>query len=351
VSDPFVGQTLNGYLITRRRGQGAFSWVYEATHVASGTPVAVKMLKTAAAPAQIQEFENEGELLVALSGASRVVDILDRQTSSLTVTLPGSSTTLPITAYFHVLELADDCLDSLIAKIDQIPWAERLGLYRDAVLGVHQMHRSSVVHRDLKSANCLVFEGDFNSVTVKVNDLGRARDLRKAAMAAAIHYRVGRGDPAYWAPEHLWELGRDENLAHRAADLFGLGSLLYEFMTGQGLTGVALLPKGHLINADRLLPEGQRRLIYAARHNEIRAWVESALAIAESTIPKVIRQQGLQLVRDLCDPHPINRFPKVVGIKRRRIPDDLNWLLRRTDILLKQLKNSETPVHKRRLAR
>ena len=171
VSDPFVGQTLSGYRIEGRRAEGAFSWVYEATHIASGTVVAIKMLQPTAGPEQIREFDNEGDLLVALSGAEHVVNILDTQISRLSVSLPGSSAPLPISAHFHVLELADGCLDTVIANLAVIPWAERLGLFRDAVHGVHQMHRHSVAHRDLKSANCLLFEMSGGSVIVKINEL------------------------------------------------------------------------------------------------------------------------------------------------------------------------------------
>jgi len=341
VTDPFVGQTLNGYEITRYKGQGAFSLVYEANHVASGTPVAIKLLKPGAVPEQIREFDNEGDLLVALSGAANVVNILDTQTCPLTVTLTGSTIPMTIVARFHVLELADGCLDELVARIDQIPWNERLSLYRDVVLGVHQMHCGSVVHRDVKSSNCLLFEKPMQTLMAKVNDLGRARDLRRSAIASAIHYRTGRGDPNFMPPELLWQLGRDDAVTHRSADLYGLGSLMYELVTGQGLTSVAIFPRAHVLHADLALPDARRSLQYRARHDELRSWIESALAIAEPGIPKAITWPTVDLIRQLCNPDPLLRFPKVIGGKRRPLPADLNWLLRRTDILIKTLSNAE----------
>ena len=82
---------------------------------------------------------------------------------------------MTIPAPFHVLELAEGSLADLIAVLPQLPWNERLSLFRDVVLGVHQMHSNSVMHRDLKSSNCLLFGSKGQVVSAKVNDLGRLR--------------------------------------------------------------------------------------------------------------------------------------------------------------------------------
>ena len=79
--------------------------------------MAIKLLKPGALPEQIREFDNEGDLLVALSGAAHVVNILDTQTCPLTVTMSHSNIPMTIVARFHVLELADGCLDELVARI------------------------------------------------------------------------------------------------------------------------------------------------------------------------------------------------------------------------------------------
>jgi serine/threonine protein kinase len=83
VNDPYLSQTLNDYQIVKFRNQGAFSRVYEANHIPTGSDVAVKILNPNATPDQIREFDNEADLLVKLSGATRVVNILDTQTAQL----------------------------------------------------------------------------------------------------------------------------------------------------------------------------------------------------------------------------------------------------------------------------
>ena len=341
-SSIFVGRTLNDYRILRYRGQGAFSFVYEAEHSPTGTEVALKILNPRATIDQIREFDNEGELLVKLSGARRVVNILDSQTASLDVLLPGSAVPLTIPVRFHVLELATGCLDELVVQIDSIPWTERLQLYRDVVLGVHQMHLQSIMHRDLKSSNCLLFEASTSSLLVKVNDLGRARDLTQAAMAAAWAYRIGRGDPNFRPPEMLWGLGVDDPDCHRRADLYGLGCVLFELITGQAITALALYPRAAVIQQDSLLADSTRYQQYLARADEIRSWYESAYSFAALGIPREIRQQAISLLQQLCDPIPVRRLPHTVPGKKLRPCNDLNWLLRRVDILDKTLRNAET---------
>jgi eukaryotic-like serine/threonine-protein kinase len=130
-------------------------------------------------------------------------------------------------------------------------------------------------------------------------------------------------------------------MTHRSADLYGLGSLLYELTTGQGISSVAIFPRSQVLHADLALPDTRRSLQYRARHDDIRTWIHSALAIAESGIPRAIRLPTVELIQQLCDPDPLVRFPKVVGKKRKPLPGDLNWLLRRTDILTKTLRNAE----------
>jgi serine/threonine protein kinase len=130
----FLGQTLNGYEIVDYLGEGAFSLVFAGKHVSSGTEVAIKVLNLRAHADQIQEFDNEGRLLVKLAGADRVVDIFDSQVAPMNVVLQPTGIATTIDIHFHVLELADGCLDQLIANLNTVPWPERLSLFRDLVV-------------------------------------------------------------------------------------------------------------------------------------------------------------------------------------------------------------------------
>jgi hypothetical protein len=184
-----------------------------------------------------------------------------------------------------------------------------------------------------------------NSVVAKVSDLGRARDLTENGVASLLHYRVGRGDPNFRPPEMLWQIGEDDPHSHRRADVYGLGSLLFELITGQGITSLALAPRFSLIQSDLLLPVDQRKSRYRSRLNEIRSWYEIAYVSASPEIPKSIRFETLELLRQVCDPDPGARYPKS-GFGQRRLPADMNWLLRRVDILIKRMEVAEAQSRK-----
>lgn len=331
-----IGSSIGDYDLLDCIGEGAFGTVFRATHIPTGTGVAVKVLRLGATLEEVREFENEAQLLARLTGTTNVVELLDSQTTSVTnPRLLGSA--LPFPMQFHVMELADRSLDYLLAHRDKIPWTERILHYRNVSLGVHQMHLRDIVHRDLKSSNCLLFSRPRHVVETKVSDLGRARDLTQASGAQLSSYSIGRGDPRFAPPEFLWRQGIDRGQAHRCSDLYGLGSLLFEVATGQGLTGIALQPRLGIIAADLRLPSSRWPVQYRSRIPEIRNWFDVAYQIFAAELPASIRTEAVALVRQLCDPDPDHRTPYTRAGKSTVPNNDLNWIVRRIDILGKLL--------------
>ncbi len=335
-----VGMTLGGYNVERFMSSGAFAFVYAATQSTSGLPVALKILNPAAGALQILEFENEGSLLFKLSRSRGVIDIHESLDETQTVTTT-SGIRLPLRLRFHVLARADGCLDELIADARALDWPSRLSLFRDVSLGVHQMHSAQVVHRDLKGANALLFLRANGGVRSVVCDLGRARDLQESASAIPVAYAVGRGDPNYAPPEFLWHLGRDNPITHVCADLYGLGSLLFELTTGFGISSVVLFPQLPLIVSDQSLPPDRREAVYSARLPEIRSWFQPAYDLFADASPGCIRPQAIALLRQLCDPDPNARLPQLRPGHRAARPNALAWLLTRADILRLTLANHD----------
>lgn len=332
VPDPLgiTGRNFAGYSVEAYRGAGAFGFVYNAVDVASDTPLALKILNPGASLMPVQEFVNEGNLLLKMTGASGVLDLLDTGEESIPVPLPtGGTIALPFR--YHALERAEDSLAALLPELDSLDWTSRLRLFRDVVLGLHQMHDRDIVHRDLKAENCLLFR-DGRGLQAKVADLGRSRDLNMPP--AALSYATERGDPTFAPPELLWGSGADTRQTHVCADLYGLGSLLFELGVGQGLTGVALLGRLGTVNHHRLLPtDVERRRSYEARVAEIRGWYQPSFAAFDAALPPAIRGHAGALLRQLCDPDPRRRLPRLRPGVRGAPGNGLCWLLNRVDII------------------
>jgi serine/threonine protein kinase len=337
-SDPLdiIGNALGEYEIISYRGCGAFGYVYEALHTDTETPVALKILKPMAGWPQIKEFENESTLLLKMTGSNRIVTLLDAGKHDINVEATSGVARFPLELRYHVLELADDSLDCLVSSLDHLDWPSRLSIFRDVVLGVHQLHLRKVVHRDLKSANCLLFARG-NNVSVKINDLGRARDL--ARLPAADEYSFGRGDPNFAPPEMIFGAGEDSEISHKCADLYGIGSILFELALGQGISGLALFPQLQVIASHRSLPLDHRRSAYRARVAEIRSWYEPFFEVFDASVHKSIRQHAGRLLRQLCDPDPHSRLPLISPGRRSLRPGELTWLLHRADVMRLTLNN------------
>ncbi|GAB3846348.1 protein kinase domain-containing protein [Nesterenkonia populi] len=208
----WIGSTIDGrYRIQDRIARGGMSTVYRARDERLNRDVAVKVLFPHMAEDRkvVTRFENEARNSARLAHPN-VVQVLDQgQTRE--------------TAYMVMEYVPGVTLRTLLKKGPMTP---RLALaYTEAVLGgLSAAHRAGLVHRDIKPENVLVStEG-----RIKLADFGLAR--------AATHHSgtsTLMGTVAYIAPELLSGEGADER-----ADIYALGILLYEMLTGgQPYTG------------------------------------------------------------------------------------------------------------------
>jgi eukaryotic-like serine/threonine-protein kinase len=325
-----LGQTFGDYKTTTYLGGGGFGFVYQALQSSTGDTVALKILIPGSPRADADEFRTEGELLARLQRSSGIVTLIETNEETAEISLGGVP--LPLQLQFHSMELASGCLEELLIDRNSVNWLERLKLWRGAIVGVHQMHLKKMAHRDLKSSNCLLLVRRKQETTCIVSDLGRSRDLTRPARYDPIYYLAGRGDLRFAPPEFLWWQGDETVDGHRSADLYGLGSVLFEVATGVGLTQMALGFGPDLLHTNALAASRGQTIdlgILAPKY-------ELALDVFAEELPPVIRQEARGLLRQLCDPDPIARWPSVRGRSAIR-GDGLEWLLRQADILIRRL--------------
>ena len=201
-----IGQKLNNrYLIDSLIGEGATATVYRATDTRLGRPVAVKVLLPHVHATTRQRFEREARAAAMLNhpGIMAIYDVgQDGDYSYLVVELISGR---PL--------------------YDFIPAAPAMvaELGRKICLALEYAHRAGLIHRDVKPANIYVTEDN----AIKIMDMGLAmaadeHEKRLTASGSII------GTPAYLSPEQA----QGKKLDPRT-DLYSLGVVLYELLTGQ----------------------------------------------------------------------------------------------------------------------
>jgi serine/threonine-protein kinase len=258
-----------GYELLQVLGRGGVGVVYKARQAGLNRLVALKMLLAGAHadPGQIGRFRREAEA-VARIRHPHIVAVYDF----------GELDSCP---YFSLEYLPGGNLAGRLTA-GPLPPREAAALVEPLARAVHFAHERGVVHRDLKPANVLLAEDG----TPKVADFGLAKmlggDDGLTSTGAVL------GTPGYMAPE---QARGGSKAAGPAADLYALGAILYECLTGrppfQGET--PLLTLAQVVIADpappfRLQPGTPRDLSAVCMkclEKDPRRRYPSALALAE----------------------------------------------------------------------
>jgi eukaryotic-like serine/threonine-protein kinase len=221
--DSLIGTVLAGrYEVVRRIGEGGMGAVYEAKHALIGKRVAVKVLleKFHAKSDFVARLLQEARLASSI-GHQNIVDVTDFGTTE-----DGRS--------FVVMEFLDgESLADLERREAPLPIERSLRIARQAASALGAAHAKGIFHRDVKPENLyLVRRGDADFV--KVVDFGISKAVKPGGDDGAEAYRLTHtglllGTPLYMSPE---QARGDEDLDHRA-DIWALGVLLYECLTGE----------------------------------------------------------------------------------------------------------------------
>ncbi|MSP24912.1 MAG: serine/threonine protein kinase [Myxococcales bacterium] len=212
--DPLLGKVVAGrYRLEAQIGEGGMGLVYRARHVLIDRIVAIKLIR----PDLRAETHLRAWMLREAKAANRVdhahiIDIYD-----IGETDEGE-------LYLVMEYLAGSPLSAELSS-GPMPITRSIDILEQMCAALARAHDLGVVHRDLKSDNILLTERGGRKDFVKILDFGLAalkRDARLAPKGAVF------GTPEYMAPEQT--RGDD---ATPSSDLYALGVLLYEMLTGQ----------------------------------------------------------------------------------------------------------------------
>ncbi len=208
--DRLIGKKLGDFTIIERIGQGGSAAVYRAEQPSVKRDVALKVIDVIAASEHgdfYKRFEREAALIASLE-----------HTNILTVHDYGIQGNW---AYMAMRYMRGGTLKDLM-KENRLPLDRILDIFVQIASGLAHAHSKGIIHRDLKPANILLDEAGNAYLT----DFGLAKIVKGDEDSTQSGQIVGT--ITNMAPEQL----RGESLDHRA-DIYGLGTILYEMATGE----------------------------------------------------------------------------------------------------------------------
>ncbi len=204
------------YQIVQRIGQGGMGKVYKVTHTHLSRTFALKIISN-----QVAETDEARELFYREARFASAMD----HTNITSVVDFGEDEKVGM---FMVMEFVDgEPLNRILFREKRLGVRKACEIVLQVAEALHYIHKQNVVHCDIKTENILVteeeHEGKRSRTVIKLLDFGLARSLTASRASTSLS-----GTPHYVAPERI----RGEP-ASPASDVYGVGILLYELLTGQ----------------------------------------------------------------------------------------------------------------------
>ena len=222
-TDPYIGQTLSGrFQVESKLGEGGFGAVYRGTQKGTNRVVALKVLhpEMTRDATVVERFRREGQVLCRLRDAHTVTTYDFDQSDDGTL--------------FIAMELLEGrSLHEVFAKESPIGWRRMLKILSQMCSSLAEAHQMGIVHRDLKPENVHLEERAGDPEFVKILDFGIAKMLGGDGIGGAAGPQLTAtgqtlGTLEYMSPEQLMGKQLDGR-----SDIYGMGVLAFELMTGQ----------------------------------------------------------------------------------------------------------------------
>ena len=278
------GTVIGRYKLLEKIGEGGMAVVYMAEQQEPiRRKVALKIIKLGMDTKQvIARFEAERQALAMMDHPS-IAKVLDAG---------ATETGRP----YFVMELVQGVSITEYCDKNNLSTKDRLALFLQVCNAVQHAHQKGIIHRDLKPSNVMVTHHDGKPVP-KVIDFGIAKATNQRLTEKTLFTRYAHiiGTPAYMSPEQA-ELS-DLDIDTRT-DIYSLGVLLYELLTGTTPFSEEELRKAGYIEMQRVIREQEP------------AKPSTKLSTLGETLTDVAKHRG-------CTP----------DLLRKAVRGDLDWIV------------------------
>ncbi|HXJ60728.1 MAG TPA: protein kinase [Verrucomicrobiae bacterium] len=264
------GDEIRGYKLLEQIGHGGFGVVYLAEQKEPvKRRVALKIIKLGMDTKQVvARFEAERQALA----------LMDHPNISKILEAGATETGRP----YFVMELVPGLKVTDHCDQNNLSTAERLDLFVQICRAVQHAHQKGIIHRDLKPSNILVTLQDGRPVA-KIIDFGIAKATQQELTEQTVFTQFGHfvGTPAYMSPEQAKLSPSASADVDTRSDIYSLGVLLYELLTGKTPFDTRQMLAGGLDEMRRTIREteparpstrlstmGKRKLKTAAEHRQ-----------------------------------------------------------------------------------
>ncbi len=207
----------NKYRLAERIGGGGMGDVFRAENIHAGRPVAIKFLhpELALSIELSQRFFQEAQAVNRIRHPN-VVDVLDAGVGEL--------------GPYIVMELLDgESVGAALTRVTRFDVEAAVSTALPVLEALDAAHRAGIIHRDLKPENVfLAVDLARNTAVVRLLDFGIAKVLDSSEPSPRTRTGVVFGTPDYLSPEQA----TGESTLDGRSDLFSVGVLLYELVTG-----------------------------------------------------------------------------------------------------------------------
>lgn len=204
-----IPEKIGKYKIIELLAKGGMGAVYKGIHPTLKRLVILKKLTLRGDSSVVDRFKQEAQIMIDFNNEN-IVNVYDHFKE-------GSS-------YYIVLEyISGLSLDKLLEKHETIPDYPAMLIFLDVCRALKYAHNKNVIHRDIKPGNILIS----NKGDVKLVDFGIAASEEHSG-SDLTEDGMTLGTPAYMSPEQL----EDAKNVDKRADIYSMGVMLYEMLTG-----------------------------------------------------------------------------------------------------------------------